>query len=203
MTAKTLAGIIAGTVVTVMFLVCVAGGTLFLAVSAPACAGLSSSASVTTSSGSPASTGVSVSAVSDCADPAAVFARASSWLTAWDGGPVPYLSSTDPTTWFDGYRRDCSGYVSMALGLPGPGLDTATLAARSIPISKTDLQAGDLLVNPADGSAGHVVIFDHWADPAMTSYVGYEQSGDGGTHHRVITYPYANGYPMNPYRYNR
>jgi hypothetical protein len=88
----------------------------------------------------------------------------------------------------------------MALGLPGPGLDTATLAARSIPISKTDLRAGDLLINPAYGSAGHVVIFDRWADPAMNSYVGYEQSGDGGTHHRTIPYAYFGGYPMSPYR---
>jgi hypothetical protein len=80
-------------------------------------------------------------------------------------------------------------------------LDTATLAARSVPISKTDLQAGDLLINPADGSSGHVVIFDHWVDSAMTSYVGYEQSGDGGTHHRTIAYAYFGGYVMSPYRF--
>ena len=58
-----------------------------------------------------------------------VLARAATWLAAWQGGPVPYLSSSDPATWFDGYRRDCSGYASMALGLPRPGLDTAALAA--------------------------------------------------------------------------
>jgi hypothetical protein len=34
----------------------------------------------------------------------------------------------------------------------------------------------------------------------MSSYVGYEQSGDGGTHHRVLPYPYFGGYPMSPYR---
>jgi hypothetical protein len=50
----------------------------------------------------------------------AVLARAESWLTAWGGGPVPYLSSSDPADWLHGYRRDCSGYASMALGLPGP-----------------------------------------------------------------------------------
>lgn len=131
-----------------------------------------------------------------------MLARAATWLTAWNGGPVPYLSSTDPTTWFNGYRRDCSGYASMALGLNGPGLDSAGLADRSTPISKNDLRPGDLLINPAPGSAGHVVIFDHWADATMSTYIGYEQSGDAGTHHRVINYPYANGYPMSPYRYN-
>jgi hypothetical protein len=36
---------------------------------------------------------------------------------------------------------------------------------------------------------GHAVIFDHWVDEGMSRYVGYEQSGDGGTHHREIQYP--------------
>lgn len=113
---------------------------------------------------------------------------------------MPYLSSADSATWFGGYRRDCSGYVSMALGLPGPGLNTAGLAARSTAITKADLASGDLLINPAPDLAGHVVIFDHWADSAMASYVGYEQSGDGGTHHRVIPYPYFGGYQMTSRR---
>jgi hypothetical protein len=130
----------------------------------------------------------------------AVLARAAAWLTAWGGGPVPYLSSSDPSTWFGGYRRDCSGYASMALGLSGPGLTSAELAARATPILKTALSAGDLLINPAPDLAGHVVIFDHWTDSTMTSYVGYEQSGDGGTHHRTIPYPYFGGYPMSPYQ---
>ena len=101
-----------------------------------------------------------------------------------------------------GYRRDCSGYASMALGLNGPGLDSAGLAARSNPIGTNDLRLGDLLINPAPAGAGHVVIFEQWVDPTMSTYIGYEQSGDGGTHHRVITCPYFNGYPMSPYRYN-
>jgi hypothetical protein len=91
----------------------------------------------------------------------------------------------------------------MALGLPGPGLDSATLAGRAMPIQKVDLSAGDLLINPASDLAGHVVIFDHYADATMSGYVGYEQSGDGGTHHRVIPYPYFGGYQMSPYRYGK
>ena len=137
-----------------------------------------------------------------CRDGIAVLTRAATWLTGWGGGPVPYLSSNDSTTWLDGYRRDCSGYASMALGLPGPGLDTAGLAAHSTPIQKTELQAGDLLINPGSGNAGHVVIFDRWTDATMSSYLGYEQSGDGGTHHRVIPYPYFAGYAQtSPYRF--
>ena len=136
-----------------------------------------------------------------CIGDSAVFARAATWLTAWQGGPVPYLSSTDPADWLNGYRRDCSGYVSMALGLPGPGLDTGGLAARSMPISQFQLKAGDLLINPASGPAGHVVLFERWTDSSMTRYVGYEQSGDAGTHHREIPYPYFPGYSMSPYRW--
>ncbi len=139
--------------------------------------------------------------VPTCPTGGPVLTRAATWLTAWHGGPVPYLSSGDPGTWFNGYRRDCSGYASMSLGVPGPGLTSAGLADRSTPISKTDLRAGDLLINPAPDLAGHVVIFDHWTDASMTRYVGYEQSGDGGTHHRPIPYPYFHGYPMSPFRY--
>jgi hypothetical protein len=81
-----------------------------------------------------------------CASATAVLARAATWLTAWNGGPVPYLSSSDPATWLGGYRRDCSGFISMARGLPGPGLDTAGLAARSAPLRADQLRAGDLLI---------------------------------------------------------
>jgi hypothetical protein len=136
-----------------------------------------------------------------CVAAATVLARAKTWLTAWGGGPVPYLLSGNSATWFHGYRRDCSGYVSMALGLPGPGLNTAGLAAASTVISKPELRPGDLLINTAPNGAGHVVLFDHWNDASMSSYVGYEQSGDGGTHHRTIPYPYYGTYPMIPYRY--
>src|SRR6266511_3344903 len=73
---------------------------------------------------------------SGCLRGEVVLARAATWLTAWGGGPVPYLSSGDPAVWFRGYRRDCSGYASMALGLAGPGLDGVALAARSMPIRK-------------------------------------------------------------------
>jgi hypothetical protein len=135
-----------------------------------------------------------------CKDLAAVFERATSWLTAWAGGPVPYQSSGDPASWLDGYRRDCSGYVSMALGLAGPGLSTIDLAAQSTVIAKADLRPGDLMINPAPDLNGHVVLFDRWSDASGSSYYGYEQSGDGGTHHRKIPYPYFGTYPMTPYR---
>lgn len=137
-----------------------------------------------------------------CAGLDAVFARARSWLAAWPGGgPVPYLSSNAPGDLFGGYRRDCSGYVSMALGLAGPGLNTITLAAHSTIIGKADLQPGDLMIRAEPGGAGHVVLFAGWTDNSMSSYFGYEQSGDGGTHYRRIHFPYFGTYTMTPYRF--
>jgi hypothetical protein len=185
MTGRTLTTVVAALAATM--LLCV-GGLASLGGAATIPCGPAPAPSATAAAGEP------------CTDSAAVLARAAGWLTAWNGGPVPYLSSADPTTWFGGYRRDCSGFVSMALGLPGPGLDTAGLAARSIPIRPDQLRAGDLLINPAPAFAGHVVIFDRWVDTTMTAYVGYEQAGDGGTHHRVLPYPYIGGYPMTPFR---
>ncbi|MDQ1295945.1 MAG: hypothetical protein QG608_3832 [Actinomycetota bacterium] len=129
--------------------------------------------------------------------------RAASWQTTWHNGPVPYLSSVNPTDWFQGYRRDCSGYVSMVLGLPGPGLTTGQLAGDDItvPLAKDDLRLGDLMINPGIGADGHVVIFDHWTDETRRHYVGHDLSGSHGTRTRVLPYPYTDGYPMTPHRY--
>jgi hypothetical protein len=81
-----------------------------------------------------------------------------------------------------------------------PPLTTASLAAQSRLIGKTDPRPGDILINTAPDLKGHVVLFQGWTDASMSAYLGYEQSGDGGTHHRVIPYPYYGDYPMLPYR---
>jgi cell wall-associated NlpC family hydrolase len=202
MTTKALCGIIAAVIGVV--LACAAGGAILIGAAAPNCLAPSFATPPTrptASDGPPATSSSSADAPIDCPGDGSVLARAATWLTAWAGDPVPYLSSADPATWLNGYRRDCSGYASMALDLAGPGLTTAELAARSTPITQSELHPGDLLINPAPDSAGHVVIFDRWTDDTMTSYLGYEQSGDGGTHHRVIPYPYFANYPMQPYRF--
>jgi hypothetical protein len=142
--------------------------------------------------------------------PAEVIARAATWLTANNGGPVPY----HPSRCFPGftpsycvpprYRTDCSGFVSMALGLPA-SLVTGDMVQPwfAIPLSKDQLRRGDLMVNPSYGGDGHSLLFDRWDNVDHTRYWAYEQSGDGGTHHRSIPYPYYGTYPMSPYRYNR
>ncbi|XVU24285.1 NlpC/P60 family protein [Actinoplanes sp. CA-054009] len=148
----------------------------------------------------PTVTATTGEAGASCAEPNAIFARARSWLTAWAGGPVPYLSSNAPGDLFRGYRRDCSGYVSMALGLPGPGMNTIQFAQHSTVIAKTELKPGDLMIKPDTNLNGHVVLFAGWTDTSMSSYYGYEQSGKGGTHYRKIPYPYFGAYSMTPYR---
>ncbi|MFJ8434668.1 hypothetical protein ACIQ9P_25550 [Kitasatospora sp. NPDC094019] len=95
---------------------------------------------------------------------------------------------------YQGYRTDCSGYVSMGWKLATPGLDTTSFVPSGVAswIGKGDLKPGDALLNDAAGANGHVVMFDHWTDSSQSSYVGYEFTGSG-VHHRTIPYPYFSG----------
>jgi cell wall-associated NlpC family hydrolase len=125
---------------------------------------------------------------------ATVISRAKKWVA--DG--VTYNQGGR----HDGYRTDCSGYVSFTWGRPKPGATTPQFPSFSTLISKSDLKRGDILLNKAAGNSGHVAIFEKWANSAHSSYVGYELSGSG-IHHRTITYPYFSGYgTFKPYRYN-
>jgi hypothetical protein len=117
--------------------------------------------------------------------------RAKTWLTANNGGPVPYSMEK---VWRDGYRQDCSGYVSMALGLSTPGLNTVGLATTSSVTTRlssvSQLQKGDLLIDysTTDGDFRHVVIFEKWVDSTHTAYWAYEQRGTYGTTYRQLRY---------------
>ena len=117
--------------------------------------------------------------------------RAKKWVDA----QVPYSMTS---YWSDGYRQDCSGYVSMAWGLPGNEW-TGSLGQYATPISKEELQPGDILLfhnpeNPEKGS--HVVIFGGWTDYTLTYYIAYEQTPP---HTRRQATPYA--YWSNSDRY--
>ncbi|MFE4018616.1 hypothetical protein ACFXPZ_14505 [Streptomyces sp. NPDC059101] len=131
-----------------------------------------------------------------------MLARAASWLTADNGAPVPY---SQDKVWKDGYRQDCSGYVSMALRLPTPGANTVGLATdRGLtrPIALGELKGGDLLVDATgDNNNRHVVIFEKWNDAAHSSYTAFEQRGGHGTDHRSLTYGLPGGdAEFMPYR---
>jgi transglycosylase-like protein with SLT domain len=120
--------------------------------------------------------------------------------TTMDCG-VPY-SMTDT---YEGWRTDCSGYVSMAWNLDRPeipiGADTTGLGnTYAVPIDKEELLPGDILLKPKSGSAGHVVLFEDWANEEHTEYWGLEQTGGAmQTVRRRIPYPYFEG-GYSPYR---
>ncbi|MGW3431015.1 hypothetical protein ACWDHW_24120 [Streptomyces melanosporofaciens] len=132
---------------------------------------------------------------------AEVLRHAATWLTADNGSQVPYSQTS---VWSDGYRQDCSGYVSMTLGLWKPGPGTVELAGNrdlTTPISLDDLQPGDLLIDAAGNSnTRHVVIFESWTDSSRTAYSAFEQRGGHGTDHRVLTYGLGAGSEYKPYR---
>ncbi|WP_431772059.1 hypothetical protein [Streptomyces cucumeris] len=126
--------------------------------------------------------------------------RATGWLTANGGTRVPYSQAR---LWKDGYRQDCSGFVSMALGLKAPGTNTVGLTGSGItrPIPLNELRPGDLLIDASgDNNTRHVVMFEKWNDAAHTSYTSYEQRGDFGTDHATRKYGLEPGSEYKPYR---
>jgi hypothetical protein len=122
---------------------------------------------------------------------ATAIARAKVWV---DRG-ITYSQSTT----YQGYRMDCSGYVSMAWGLAKPGYTTYTLPKVGKYIIKGALRPGDALLDPNY----HVVLFEKWADSAHTSYWAYEESSShNGAIHRIVPYPYWAGYgTYRPFRF--
>jgi hypothetical protein len=81
---------------------------------------------------------------------------------------------------------DCSAFVSKVWGVARQ--TTETLASVAQPIAKDDLQAGDALnltmARDADG-AGHVRLFDRWANPEHTRMYVYEETPPRSIHHEI------------------
>lgn len=96
--------------------------------------------------------------------------RAFTW---WDA-QVPYSQSK----WYQGYRTDCSGFVSMAWQL-GTSYTTANFISGGgqsfVLPSYNSLQPGDALVRRSNG-AGHMFLFLGWNNAAKTSACVLEQS---------------------------
>ncbi|MCX5081933.1 peptidoglycan-binding protein [Streptomyces sp. NPDC001939] len=127
---------------------------------------------------------------------AAIVNRAKLWLTA----KVPYSMVK---YWSDGYRQDCSGFVSMAWNL-GSNEWTGSLGKFGTRITRDQLQPGDMLLfhNLSDPQKGsHVVLFGGWTDYTHTYYLAYEQTPPSA---RKQSTPYAywsNSSHYVPYRY--
>jgi len=127
-----------------------------------------------------------------CVGRSTMISRAAVWVKE----RIPYSQ----TTTHDGYREDCSGYVSMAWETSKPGYTTFTMNKIAHPISKSALQPGDVLLCRSD----HVVLFGGWTSSSHTSYTAYEETRPGeGTVKRVDPYPYFyNTACFLPYRFN-
>lgn len=125
-----------------------------------------------------------------------IIRRARTWIAA----EVPYSMRE---YWADGYRQDCSGFVSMAWNLPGNEW-TGSLDKFAQRISKDRLEPGDMLLfhNPKDPQKGsHVVIFGGWTDYAETHYIAYE-SARPYARRQATPYGYwDNATRYVPYRY--
>ncbi|HEX7308913.1 hypothetical protein [Lentzea sp.] len=132
--------------------------------------------------------------------------RAETWLTAHNGGQVPYSMES---YWTDGYRQDCSGFVSMAAKLPnanprgGPNTVALASGAYTEPVAIADLRPGDLFIDPVDEPGDdfrHVVVFERWTKDDRSEYLAYEQRGGHGTDHRPLTYGLEPGSRYQPHR---
>jgi hypothetical protein len=92
----------------------------------------------------------------------------------WLDENVPYSQSAE----HEGYRTDCSGFVSMCWNL-GQSYTTADFSAgggqSSLLSGYGDLLPGDALVHRSDGS-GHVVLFLGWNDPSQSGACVLEQA---------------------------
>ncbi|MEV0661198.1 hypothetical protein ACIBI3_09435 [Actinomadura luteofluorescens] len=127
-----------------------------------------------------------------------VIKRARTWHPHSDER-VPYSQ----TSTHNGYRTDCSGFVSMALGLPKPGTNTVGLTSSRYTerIKMSELKKGDLVMDAlGSNTTRHVVIFEKWADKEHSSYWAYEQRGRYGTDHRTLDYGLSSGDEYKAYR---
>ncbi|KAL0222186.1 hypothetical protein RCL1_002040 [Eukaryota sp. TZLM3-RCL] len=99
---------------------------------------------------------------------------------------------------YEGWRTDCSGFVSMAHGgIPKPGDTTSTFISRGHAkwINKSELAPGDLLLSPGK----HVLMFVAWADSGKTKYSAYEMTPPKAIS-RVTPYPYWPNSSSGPYK---
>jgi hypothetical protein len=81
---------------------------------------------------------------------------------------------------------DCSAFISKVWGVGRQTTDTLSSVAQ--PVSKDELQAGDALnlTTGRDSSgAGHVRLFDRWANPEKTRMWVYEETPPKSLHHVI------------------
>jgi hypothetical protein len=113
----------------------------------------------------------------------------------WVDEKVPY-SQTKTT---DGYRQDCSGFVSYAWAssTAGGGHVTSNMQEICTKISKSDLKKGDAILKPDQ----HVLLFGGWIHSDKFHEYAEHQTGDVCSESDgSYSYFSSNGY--FPCRYN-
>ena len=122
---------------------------------------------------------------------------------AWAGSSLRYSQNDykliDGATSI-GYRQDCSGYASLALRGSNCWTTVQIHSIATTAISKDELRPGDLINNKKPYNAGHVIIFERWADEDRESYWGYDFSGLCILHRQVV-YPFKGLKGYEPRRY--
>ena len=96
-----------------------------------------------------------------CITRSTIIARGQSWVDQH----VPYNQGKH-----DGYRTDCSGFVSMCWELARPGLTTFTMHTVAHNIEKGALAPGDAM----NCDSRHIVLFAGWTDGSQSKYVAME-----------------------------
>jgi hypothetical protein len=97
---------------------------------------------------------------------------------AWVDARVPY----NQLNTYDGYRMDCSGFISMAWELARPGFVTGDLP-HTVVSSPDDLRPGDAINNKQWSNNGHVVMFVQWSgnwNQGKRKFIAYEENGGYG-----------------------
>lgn len=97
-----------------------------------------------------------------CVARSTMIARGQSWVDKH----VPYNQQGS----YDGYRTDCSGFVSMCWELARPGLTTFTMHTVAHNIEKGALAPGDAM----NCDSRHIVLFAGWTDGSQSKYVAME-----------------------------
>jgi len=116
--------------------------------------------------------GIDVSATTARAQ---IISRALVWVELG----VPYNQGKER----DGYRTDCSGFISYAWDLKdanGQSISPDTVALGNnyaSDISLDDIQGGDIINNKRAGNSGHTVLFVSWANDDHTRFMAYEENG--------------------------
>jgi hypothetical protein len=127
-----------------------------------------------------------------------IIERAQSWVED-PPGPFSRTGFSPDRQNSRAYRRDCAGFVDMAWHL-GADHWTGTLPTVSTPISRSELAAGDILLD----AEGHVILFHRWEpDRVHFSYYSFGSTSPRHVRHASIVQETFDGRPNGDFRARR